>query len=118
MAPPGGARPYHGFKVLNDVTYQGFTLGAITDYQTRPGLTVGDGFVVAPDGSRAGIEWRIANESYLLEMAPPTSNRWGVWMAGFVHPMVDKDSARRNLIEIEPLLRQKWEAWVTEFGVE
>ncbi len=118
MAPPGGARPYHGFKVLNDVTYQGFTLGAITDFQKRPGLTVGDGFVVAPDGSRAGIEWRIANESYLLEMAPPTSNRWGVWMAGFVHPMVDKDSARRNLIEIEPLLRQKWEAWVTEFGVE
>lgn len=118
MAPPGGARPYHGFKVLEDVTYQGFTLGAITDFIKRPGLLVGDGFIVAPDGSRAGLEWRIANETYLLEMAPPTAHRWGVWMAGFTNQMVDKDSARRNLIEVEPLLREKWEGWLTDFATE
>ena len=32
MAPPKGAEPYHGFKVLTNVTHEGFTLGAITDF--------------------------------------------------------------------------------------
>ena len=111
MAPPKGAEPYHGFKVLTNVTHEGFTLGAITDFVKRPGLFTGDAFVVAPDGSRAGLEWRLSNEVYVLEMAMYNEVRWGVWMAGVKHPMVDEDAALRNLIDLVPTLEEKWSTW-------
>lgn len=111
MAPPDGAQPYHGFKVLKDVTHDGFTFGAITDFVKRPGLITGDGFLVAPDGSRAGLEWRLSNECYLLEMAPFTEARWGVWMVGIRHPMINEAAALKNLVEIVPLVKEKWMAW-------
>ncbi len=112
MAPPAGAPPYHGFRVLEEIEVDGFRLGAITDFVRRPDLDTGDGFVVAPDGSRAGLEWRRSTEAYLLEMAPFTPNRWGVWMVGMVHPMDGIDNARRNLAELVPLLEPKWRDWV------
>lgn len=111
MAPPKGSQPYHGFKVLKNVTHEGFTFGAITDFVKRPGLVTGDAFIVAPDGSRAGLEWRLSNECYLLEMAPFTEVRWGVWMGGVRHPMIDEDAALKNLVEMVPLFKEKWMAW-------
>ena len=111
MSPPKGSEPYHGFKVLQNVTHEGFTFGAITDFVKRPGLLTGDAFIVAPDGSRAGLEWRLTNEVYLLEMAMYNDARWGVWMAGIRHPMIDEDAALANLVELVPLLSEKWSLW-------
>ena len=51
VARPKGAPVYHGFVVLEDVNVDGFTLGAITDFEAEPTDT-GDAFVIAPDGSR------------------------------------------------------------------
>lgn len=61
MAPPDGSGPYYGFRLLPEVVVDGFVLGAITDFQEFPGMGTGDSFVQAPDGSRAGLEWRISN---------------------------------------------------------
>jgi hypothetical protein len=33
VAPPKGAPVYHGFVVLEDVSVEGFTFGAITDFE-------------------------------------------------------------------------------------
>ncbi|MDH3307206.1 MAG: hypothetical protein OEO77_06780 [Acidimicrobiia bacterium] len=111
MTPPAGAPPFHGFKVLEDVEAGGFRWGAITDFTRQPALATGDAFVVAPDGGRCGLEWRMSDSVYLLEMAPFTHARWGVWLAGIRHPMVDLDAARRNLEELRPLLEEKWRNW-------
>jgi hypothetical protein len=51
---PDAAPVYYGFVVLGDVVTNGFTLGNITDWEAEPCET-GDAFVIAPDGSRAGL---------------------------------------------------------------
>jgi hypothetical protein len=35
VAPPNGAPVYHGFVVLEDVSVEGFTFGAITDFEAE-----------------------------------------------------------------------------------
>ena len=35
IARPTGAPVYHGFQVLDDVKFDGFTLGKITDFRSR-----------------------------------------------------------------------------------
>ncbi len=111
MAPPEGSGPYYGFRLLPEVDVDGFVFGAITDFFAFPGLEQGDAFIQAPDGSRAGLEWRLSQESYLLMMAPPTAERWGVWLAGFIHPMDSTQSALANLESIKPGLEDRWRRW-------
>ncbi len=114
MAPPEGAPPFHGFAVLDDVESGGLTWGGITDFEHRPGLATGDAFVVAPDGSRAGIEWRAGDTAYVLQMAPPSAERWGVYLIGVTRPMVDRATVAANLADVAPDLRAFWEEWATE----
>lgn len=111
MAPPDGAPPYHGFG-LTTVTVDGFRLGAISDFLNDPAAAEGgDGFVEAPDGSRAGIVWKWEDDAYVFQTVEPTSDRWGVWLVGVPHRMTDLESARANFELIVPMLRPHWEAW-------
>lgn len=64
IAPPKGAPVYYGFAVLEDVPADGFTFGAITDFETEPADT-GDAFSIAPDGSRAGLVWEVSATTYV-----------------------------------------------------
>jgi hypothetical protein len=110
IARPDDAPVYHGFPVLDDVEVDGFKLGVITDIDPEQGDT-GDAFVVAPDNSRAGLVWEVADEPYFEQVSPPEPTRWGVWGVGFMRPMCTQDDARRNLAAILPELRLRWEAW-------
>lgn len=110
MAPPPGSQPYHGFSVMPDIQVDGFQWGAITVIEPPPAATL-DGFVVAPDGSRAGIEWRKAGEPYVLMLAEPTAERWGVWRVGFVGDIVDKTTAIDALAAVVEELRERWDRW-------
>jgi len=101
--------------VLSDVAVEGFTLGAITDFETQ-GSIEGDGFVVAPDDSRAGLVWQISNEQKLEEICPMTVDRWGVWEVSFPFEMTSRDNARMNLEAILPKLKPKWEQWRQAFA--
>lgn len=114
MSPPPDSPPFHGFQVLDDVEADGFKWGGITDFEREPGRQSGDAFIVAPDGSRAGLEWRLDTEVWLLEMTPPNDRRWGVYLAGISRPMVDRASAQENLRDLLPHLRPAWEAWRSE----
>ncbi len=110
MAPPPGAPPYHGFEVM-DVEVDGFRLGAISDFLGDPEAREhGDGFVVAPDGSRAGLVWKL-DEPYVFRTVDDTEERWGVWLAGIGEPLADLDAAERVFTQIVHLLRPHWEAW-------
>lgn len=110
LSKPAGAPVYHGFPTLEDVEVDGFRLGMITDWEAKP-ADVGDAFVVAPDGSRAGLNWEISAQPYVSECAPPEEDRWGVWNVGFTHPMRSRDAARANLREVLPDLRREWLSW-------
>jgi hypothetical protein len=114
IAPPEGA-VYHGFVVLNDVTADGFTRGKITDFEAEP-CYEGDAFVIAPDGSRAGLVWEIHEPPYFSEVAPFDTSRWGVWGVGFCLPMNSRENARRNLASILPELKLRWAQWKSRFN--
>ncbi|HLV85703.1 MAG TPA: hypothetical protein VKV39_01925 [Candidatus Sulfotelmatobacter sp.] len=111
VAPPKGAPVYHGFVVLEDVSVEGFTFGAITDFEAEP-CDVGDAFVVAPDGSRAGLVWEVSATKSFEEIRPFERNRWGVWAVSFLHPMTDRANARKNLLCVLPELKARWKEWL------
>lgn len=69
IARPAGAPVYHGFQVLEDVVVEGFTFGKITDFEAEP-RQEGDAFVVAPDNSRAGLVWEVADNVLYLANQP------------------------------------------------
>jgi len=115
VARPEGAPVYHGFVVLDDVTVDGFTLGKITDFEAEPCET-GDAFVIAPDGTRAGLVWEVCAPPYFQEVMPIETGRWGVWGVGFRLPMHSRESARRNLESIVPELKLRWAEWKSRFN--
>jgi hypothetical protein len=110
IARPNGAPVYHGFRVLEDVTVEGFTFGAITDFEAEPCET-GDAFVVAPDGSRAGLVWEVGAARDIEQVLPLDPERWGVWAVWFAHPMRTRADARNNLTKVLPDLKARWEEW-------
>lgn len=107
IATPEGAPVYHGFQVLEDVVVDGFQFGKITDFEAEP-CQEGDAFVVAPDNSRAGLVWEVADKASVTEISPLEPGRWGVWAVSFPHPMNSRENVRRNLELILPPLKQKW----------
>jgi hypothetical protein len=115
IARPEGAPVYYGFVVLDDVTVDDFTLGKITDFEAEP-CDEGDAFVIAPDGSRAGLVWEIREPPYFSEVAPFETGRWGVWGIGFRLPMNGRVNARRNLESILPELKMRWAEWKSRFN--
>lgn len=111
IARPAGAPVYHGFPILESSEVEGFRYGMITDFVVDPD-TWGDGFVVAPDDSRAGLVWESeVRVPYFGEVVPPTDARWGVWGVGTERPMRTEDDARALLRSLLPALRPRWERW-------
>ena len=116
LAKPAGAPVYHGFRVLADVVVDGFTFGAITDFEAEP-TPEGDSFVIAPDNSRAGLVWEVSDTQSFEQICDETDDRWGVWAVSFPLPMTSPENARVNLATIVPMLRPKWERWRKNRGL-
>lgn len=75
---------YHGHVVVPETCTDGWCLGVMTDYEDPVGVDSGDAFVVAPDGSSAGLVWEVGVEP-LSEILPPDGTRWGVYAVSFPH---------------------------------
>ena len=114
IARPEGAPVYHGFAILDDVVVDGFTLGKITDWEAKP-CEEGDAFVIAPDGSRAGLVWEVCDNPYFREVLAPEPQRWGVWAVGLPLPMTNRTNATGNLESILPKLKSRWAQWKSQF---
>ena len=115
LAKPSDAPVYHGFRVLDDVVVDGFTLGTITDFEAEPSAK-GDSFVVAPDNSRAGLVWEISAEPCFEKICDETPNGSGLWAVSFPFPMTSRENAKANLAVILPLLKPRWETWRHDKG--
>ena len=110
IARPSGAPVYYGFPILDDVEVDGFRLGMITDWEAEHSES-GDAFVVAPDGSRCGLNWEVSAGRRCEEVIPPQPDRWGVWWVAFPHPMESREDARRNLAHVLLDLRRSGPPW-------
>jgi hypothetical protein len=86
LARPDGAPVYHGFPIVPETLTDGWRFGAITAFEDPDGCTHGDGYVVAHDGSRAGIVWEVGDLS-MSEIQSPDEGRWGVYAVWFPKPV-------------------------------
>lgn len=82
LTRPSDAPVYHGFTIIEETRKDDWVFGSISDYQDPGGCEWGDAFVIAPDGSRAGIVW-VTGEVEVHEICPPSPERWGVYGFGF-----------------------------------
>jgi hypothetical protein len=82
LARPKDAPVYHGFPIVPETMTNGWCFGAITEYANANGCDSGDAFVVAPDGSRAGLVWDVG-EGEPTEICAPNDARWGVYQIYF-----------------------------------
>lgn len=110
LSRPAGAPVYHGFPVLDGVEADGFRLGMITDFLSEPALE-GDAYVIAPDGSRAGLVWESGCAAYFEQVLAPEQGRWGVWAVGLPLPMTTLEEARNYMAALVPQLRLCWQSW-------
>src|SRR5207247_11194706 len=78
LAKPAGAPAYHGFPLVPETMTDGWCLGTITEYIDVDGCDSGDAYVVAPDGSRAGLVWDVG-DGELTQISSPDESRWGVY---------------------------------------
>ena len=102
---------YHGFQVLEGVEVDGFALGTISALGPSDH---GDAFIVAPDGSRAGLVWELGDQGRIEQIHSFGPGRWGVWGMELPYPMCSPEDAQRNLEVIVPALREKWRAWTAQ----
>src|SRR5664280_2213515 len=102
MAKPNGAPAYHGFVVIEESETEGWRYGAITGFEGVDKEEAGDGFVIAPDGSRAGVVWGTDAPEFEIVL-PPDDSRWGVYSVRFPKPVSSKEDLIQNFRAVLPL---------------
>ena len=105
LAPPEGALVYHGFPIIRETLTDGWCFGAITEYADAGGCDSGDGFVVAPDGSRAGLVWDVG-QGEIAQISPPDAGRWGVYQVWFPKPIRTTDDLVQCFRAVLPQLQR------------
>lgn len=106
-----GEKVYTGFPLIPETETDGFIFGAISDFlepDGPEGCERGDGYVQAPDGSRAGLMWHVG-ESYISMLDEPNEERWGVYNIFFPKPITSLEDLVYNFKEVLPLLKELYE---------
>jgi hypothetical protein len=109
LAPPDGAKAYHGHPLITESCIDGYCYGAITDFlqaDTEAGCTIGNAFVQAPDGSRAGFMWEVRKERGYLTVEGPDNKRWGLYYFGIASPILTTTDMRDMFKGILPTLKK------------
>ena len=109
IAPPTEAKVYYGFPLIKEVSINGFTFGAITDFlesDTEAGCTIGDAFVEAPDRTRAGIFWEVSDELKFYTIEQPDDKRWGVYYFTVPRPVKSLEDMKENFELMLPVIKQ------------
>jgi len=82
LSRPEGTPVYYGFPLIEESRTDGWCFGTITAFEDLDGCEYGDGFVEAPDGSRAGLMWEVGDFP-VREVIGPEESRWGVYAVPF-----------------------------------
>ncbi|MCM3242649.1 3-deoxy-8-phosphooctulonate synthase [Cytobacillus firmus] len=106
-----GSRVYHSHDPFWETETDEFIYGEITDhfdFDEEEGGTFGDGFVQAPNGSRAGLIWAVSEKPYLKTYIEPEDDRWGVYHVGFVKPIKTTDDLIFNFKTVLPMIKEAY----------
>ncbi|WP_406695034.1 hypothetical protein V5E97_28740 [Singulisphaera sp. Ch08] len=114
LARPEGAPVYHGFPLLEQSrSDDGWCFGTISEPNCSEGRDWGDAFVVAPDGTRAGVVWQVG-DPVLEVMIDPEVDRWGVYQVGVAHQVHDEQELVTQLQLWLPEFRRLHGNWRAE----
>jgi glycine/D-amino acid oxidase-like deaminating enzyme len=102
---PKGSPAYSTFPVVPESETDSWFYGAITEFIDPAGCADGDGYVIAPDGSRAGLVWDVGTGEP-CEISPPDKERWGVYQVWFPQPIRSIDDLVSNFRAVLPQLKQ------------
>ena len=102
IARPPNTPVYYGFPILKDSEKDGFVFGVITE---PSGAEWGDAFVIAPNGSRAGIVWQIGEGEPAI-VCQPSDGRWGVYGFCFSGPIRSDSDLVSCLWTVLPTLKE------------
>jgi len=108
VAKPKGAPVYHGFPIIEESETDGWRYGAITAYEGVSSENQGDGFVIAPDGSRAGVVWDTNGGDFTV-ICPPERGRWGVFGVRFPKAVSSKRDLIHNFRAVLPQLKAQFD---------
>ncbi len=108
LSRPKDSPVYHGFNLVDETRTDGWCFGAVTDFEDDEGCEWGDGFVVAPDGRRAGIVWEVG-EGEIQVVAPPDESRWGVYAVWFPRMVRTVDDLVFNFRQVLPELKKRYQ---------
>lgn len=103
IAKPKGAPTYHGFPILEESLTDGWLLGVISDPNDPNGCESLDGFVVAPDDSRAGLVWDCGVKA-IEPILEPDADRWGVYSVPLSKPIRNDAELIKEFRRILPML--------------
>jgi hypothetical protein len=109
IARPPNAPVYHGFPLLKDSERDGFGFGTITGPNGVEPAEWGDAFVVAPNGSRAGIVWQIG-KGEPSAICEPGEGRWGVYGFHFEGPIATEAQLVEHLHSILAVIKTYYAA--------
>jgi hypothetical protein len=107
VARPDGTPVYHGIPIIEESETDGWKYGAITAYEGLKEENQGDGFVVAPDGSRAGIVWNTSGVPFSV-ILPPSEGRWGVYGVRFPKAVSSRQHLIQNFRAVLPQLKARF----------
>jgi hypothetical protein len=107
LSRPDDAPVYHGFPLVPETETDGWYYGAITEFEDSDGCESGDGYVLAPDGSRAGIVWNVGQRD-LETVCAPDESRWGVYEVWFPRAVKTVDDLVSNFRSVLPALKSKY----------
>jgi hypothetical protein len=109
IAKPPNAPVYYGFKLLKDSECEGFVFGTITEPSGDEPAQWGDAFVIAPNGSRAGIVWQVGDGESTV-VCEPSEGRWGVYAFYFRASITSEVDLVHHLHSIVPALKAYYKA--------
>lgn len=107
LSDPASTPIYNGYVVVPETYTEGWCLGVITDHEDPDGVDSGDAFVVAPDGSAAGLIWEVGVEP-MAQILPPVEERWGVYAVCFPHVVRNAADLASAFRAILPALKETY----------
>ena len=97
---------YAGSPIVEETRTDGWCYGAITEFEDPAGCTDGDGYVEAPDGSRAGLDWVVRRNVRVRCVFPPDKRQWGIYEASFPKPVRNARDLARCFRLVLPRLKK------------
>ena len=99
-------KAYSGFPLIEETRTDGWCYGSISEFADPAGCSEGDGYVEAPDGSRAGLDWVVRRGVRVRRVFPPDKRQWGIYEASFPKPVRNAQDLARHFRAVLPRLKK------------